>query len=143
MFCLEPLIAVGALVYGIETQWHKQEDITGPYLQAQTCKSGFAAYVKGNHEWVAGGMQYGFTYQASKEVSVTIQPQGGGSYSDTVNPKNGVHQVTKFHAGLVVIVSFQQYSILAEYNHMSNGSGINPSNEGQDNIGVQVGYSFK
>src|SRR5574343_640712 len=124
MLCFEPLIAVGALVYSIQTEWHKSENITDPYAQVQTCKSGLGAYVKGNNEWVAGGAQYGLTLRLSDGVSITFQAQGGGSYSNTINPKNGIRQITRFHGGLGVILSYNKYSIIAEYNHMSNGQGI-------------------
>lgn len=142
MSCLEPILAVGALVYGIETSWHKQQDLTGPYMQVQTCKSGFGGYGKGTHNWVAGGVQYGFTYQATEQIAFTFQPQGGASYSNTINPKNGVRQVTLFHFGAVVMVSYQRYLVLVEYNHMSRGRGNVVTNEGQDNIGVQAGITF-
>ena len=142
MFCFEPYIALGALVYGIETQWHKQEDLTGAYAQVQTCTRGIGAYLKGDQEWVAGGVQYGFVFDLTEKVTLTIQPQGGGSYSNTINPKNGIRQITKFHAGLGIVLSYKNYSVSVEYNHMSNGQGITLRNEGQDNIGVQVGYTF-
>lgn len=142
MFCFAPLIAVGALVYGIETPWHKQESLAGPYIQAQTCTQGFGLYAKGNHEWVAGGIQYVPRFELGHRLSVSFPLQGGGSYSDTINPKNGVRQITKFHAGIGIALHYQMYSVLVEYNHMSNGRGIDPTNEGQDNIGVQVGYVF-
>lgn len=135
-------IAVGALVYGIETSWHKQEDLTGPYVQVQTCKKGLGGYVKGNHEWVAGGVQFAPSWQLSNGVSISVPIQGGGSYSNTINPKNGIRQITKFHFGGGVTVSYDRYSILMEYNHLSNGKGIDPTNEGQDNLGVMAGYSF-
>lgn len=143
MFCFAPLIAIGALVYGIETPWHKQESLVGPYVQAQTCRQGFGLYAKGNHEWVAGGIQYAPWFELGKGFSVSFPIQGGGSYSNTINPKNGVRQITKFHAGIGVALHYRQYAVLAEYNHMSNGKGIDPTNEGQDNIGVQVVYRFE
>lgn len=58
MFCFAPLIAVGALIYSVETSWHTQESLVGPYVQVQTCSRGLGSYMKGNHEWVAGGIQY-------------------------------------------------------------------------------------
>jgi hypothetical protein len=92
---------------------------------------------------VAGGIQYAPSIELWNGFSVSFPIQGGGSYSNTINPKNGIRQITKFHAGAGVTLHYYQYSILVEYNHMSNGKGIDPTNEGQDNIGVQVGYRFE
>lgn len=143
MLCFAPLIAVGSLVYSIETPWHKQESLIGPYMQAQSCTRGLGLYVKGNHEWAAGGVQYAPSVEFENGVSLSFPIQGGGSYSNTINPKNGVRQITNFHAGVGIAVHYNLYSVLVEYNHMSNGKGIDPTNEGQDNIGVQVGYRFE
>lgn len=142
MFCFAPLIAVGALIYSVETSWHTQESLVGPYVQVQTCSRGLGSYMKGNHEWVAGGIQYAPHVELGRGFSLSFPLQGGGSYSNTIHPTTRVRQITKFHAGVGVVLRYQQYSVLVEYNHMSNGRGINPTNTGQDNIGVQVGYQF-
>lgn len=143
MLCFAPLFAVGALTYSIETSWHKQERLMGPYVQAQTCKRGFGLYAKGNHEWVAGGIQYTPLWELGSGLAISIPIQGGGSYSNTINPKTGIRQITKFHFGAGVMLHYQRYAFIVEYNHMSNGTGINQENEGQDNIGVQLGYAFE
>ena len=142
MLCFAPLIAVGALIHSIETSWHTQESLVGPYVQVQTCSQGLGGYMKGSHEWIAGGVQYAMHVELGRGFVVSVPLQGGGSYSNTIHPTSRVRQITRFHAGVGVVLHYQQYYVLVEYNHLSNGKGSDPTNVGQDHIGVQVGYQF-
>jgi len=140
--CLAPLLLVG-YAQSIQTSWHTSHDISGPYAQVQTCKDGLGAHVKVGQEWVTYGLQYGFTWHITERYSVTLQPQGGGSYSNTIHPHSGIRQITKFEGGVALMLSNGKMVMSAEYTHQSNGRGLDPTNAGQDLIGFQVGYSFK
>lgn len=140
--CLVPVVM---LLYGttIQTEWHHSADISGVYGQIQTCKDGLGAHAKIAEEWVTFGVQYGLTFNITERVEFTMQPQAGGSYSNTTHPESRVRQVTKFEAGLALMLTYdQRYVVNLEYTHMSNGQGLSPTNAGQDVYGVGVGYIF-
>lgn len=140
--CWVPLLLVG-YAQTIETTWHHTKNISGPYVELQTCKTGLGVHGKvGTEPWVSGGVHYGFTWDPMEKVQLTLQPQVGLSYSNTINPVNHVRQITKFEVGLGGMLSYHKYHAGVEYIHMSNGSGWNPGNIGVDQVGFQVGYSF-
>lgn len=140
--CFVPLVLIG-YASSIQTVWHSSEDISGPYVEVQTCKDHLGAHVKGAQGFATMGIHYGFTWVIYDTITITIQPQGGLGYSNTIHPTTRVRQITKFEAGLQVSVSYEKYVLGVEYTHMSNGRGVDPTNAGQDLWGVQVGYQFK
>lgn len=143
MMCLAPLILMGA-AYTIQTDWHHSATFNPYYMQAQTCKDGLGAHIKvGAEPFITGGIHYGFTWSITDALDLTLQPQAGLSYSNTMHPASHIRQITKFEAGLAVMLTVKgQYVISLEYTHMSNGRGYDPTNAGVDLAGLQVGYRF-
>lgn len=140
--CFAPIVFAGYFA-GIETSWHHQPDISGAYVEAQTCKDGLGAHVKaGQGVWVAGGVHYGFTWPLGYGFSMTIQPAIGGSYFNKHHPVTGERQIGRFEVGLGVLVSKEQFSLGCDYLHMSNGEGHHPGNIGADGIGCKVGMAI-
>lgn len=141
LFCLAPLILAG-YAGTIQTDWHTSSDISGPYVEAQTCTDGFGARLAFSEKWVQVGPQFGYTILLSDDWSITFQAHGGLGYSNTHHPDTGIRQITKWNGGLAVLLSIDRYSVKVGYDHMSNGRGIDPTNAGQDQWSVGVGYSF-
>ena len=141
LFCLAPFILAG-YAGTIQTDWHTSADISGPYAEVQTCKDGLGGRVAFGAEWVQVGPQYGYTVPLGDDWSITLQAHGGMGYSNTHHPVSGVRQITKWNGGLAVLLSVDRYSVKVGYDHSSNGRGLDPTNAGQDQWSVGVGYSF-
>ena len=140
--CLAPLILVG-YASSIETSWHHSHDISGPYMEAQTCISGLGGRVAFGEHWVQVGPQYGMLVTLPSGWGIVAQAHGGLGYSNTHHPETGVRQVTKWNGGLELLLTKDRYVLKGGYDHMSNGRGVDPTNSGQDMWSVAVGYSFK
>ena len=141
LFCLAPFILAG-YAGTIQTDWHTSADISGPYAEVQTCKDGFGARVAFGEKFVQVGPQFGYTIPLGDDWSITLQAHGGMGYSNTHHPNTGVRQVTKWNGGLAVLLNVDRYSVKIGYDHSSNGRGLDPTNAGQDQWSVGVGYSF-
>lgn len=144
LFCLIPLVLAG-YAGTIQTSWHTSADISGPYVEAQTCKEGLGArlaYGHVNGAWVQVGPQYGHTWELWHELTVTLQVHGGLGYSNTRHPVTQVRQVTKWNGGAAVILGWKQLNIKAGFDHMSNGRGHDITNHGQDFWTLAAGVSF-
>lgn len=140
--CLMPLLIVG---YGhtIQTSWHTSKDISGPYMELQTCREGLGGRLAYGEEWVQLGPQYGFSMELYQNWSITAQVHGGLGYSNTLHPSRGhLRQVTKWNGGLSLILSNGHVVLKGGYDHMSNGQGLSPTNHGQDMITIGGGYVF-
>lgn len=142
LFCLAPFILAG-YAGSIQTDWHHSADISGPYAEIQTCKDGFGARLAFGAEWVQVGPQMGMTWPIGGAWSFTARINGGLGYSNTHHPTTRVRQVTTLNAGASVSLNYARYSLVVSYQHMSNGRGIDPTNAGQDQWSVGVGYSFR
>jgi hypothetical protein len=142
MLCLAPIILLG-YVTAIQTSWHDSAQVHPLMGQVQTCKDRLGLHLKAGAEpWVAGGVHYGFTWPIKENMEFTLQPQMGLSYSNTQHPYQG-RQITKFEAGVALMLTYQRTVVSLEYTHMSNGKGVDPTNAGLDLVGIQVGYRFK
>lgn len=141
MICWAPVLLAGYFM-GVETSWHHQADVSGVYAEVQTCRDGLGAHAKvGSGEWVAGGVQYGWSKPLGSGFELTIQPAVGLSYFNYIHP-NGYRQIGRFEVGLGVLVSKGKWIGGVEYLHMSNGTGWNPANVGVDGVGFKVGQMF-
>lgn len=141
LLCLAPLILAG-YAGTIQTSWHTSADISGPYAEVQTCKQGFGLRAAGSSEWVQFGPQFGYEQRLGDDWAITLQAHGGLGYSNTHHPMTGVRQVTKWNGGLSLILSVDRYHAKVGYDHMSNGSGLNPANVGQDLWSTGIGVTW-
>ena len=141
MICWAPVLFAGYFI-GIQTPWHSQADVSGVYAEAQTCRDGIGAHVKGGAgEWVAGGIHYGLTKEFKNGWALTLQPAVGLSYFNNIHP-NGYRQIGRFEVGVGVLVSKGELIAGVEYLHQSNGEGWNPTNVGVDGVGIKTGWRF-
>lgn len=139
--CLIPLILAG-YTGTIQTSWHTSQDLSGGYVEAQTCKEGLGLRLAASTEWVQVGPQFGYTLPLGKRWMITMQAHGGLGYSNTHHPRTGVRQITKWNGGLALIAGYERYHMKIGYDHMSNGRGLDPTNAGQDFWSVAVGLTF-
>ena len=141
LLCLMPLVLAG-YAGTIQTSWHHAQDISGGYVEAQTCKKGLGLRVAASTEWVQVGPQLGYEQRLGDDWALIFQVHGGLGYSNTFHPVNRRRQVTKWNGGVNVILSVDRYHMKIGYDHMSNGRGIDPTNAGQDLWSTGVGVSF-
>ena len=141
LFCTALFIAA-SYTSTIETNWHKSANLSGPSAEVQTCKDGFGARVAWADDWVQAGPQFGYTWPIYGAWSITAQIHGGLGYSNTHHPDTRIRQITLYNGGVDMLVNYGHYSVKIGYDHMSNGSGMNARNIGQDQWSVGVGYSF-
>lgn len=136
------LLVVAGYAGSITTDWHHAQDLSGVFVEVQTCKAGFGLRAAASTEWVQVGPQFGYTVFGSQDWSVTLQAHGGLGYSNTHHPQTGIRQVTKWNGGLAVVVGYDRVHVKLGYDHMSNGRGVDPTNAGQDFWSVGVGLTF-
>lgn len=141
-FCIAPIVLLGYTAT-IQTSWHRSADISGPSAEIQTCKQGIGLRMAFGERFVQLGPQLGITVPLGDDWSVTLQAHGGLGYSNTHHPDTGIRQVTKWNGGLAVLLSVDRYSVKVGYDHSSNGRGLDPTNAGQDQWSIGVGYSFR
>jgi len=141
LLCLAPLLILG-YSQSIQTDWHTSQDISGPSIEAQTCKNGLGARVAAGAEWVQVGPQFGLSLPLGQDWAITGQIHGGLGYSNTMHPYTGVRQVTKWNGGVSFMLHYRSFLVRVGYDHMSNGRGVDPTNHGQDMGTVGVGYTF-
>ena len=139
--CMIPMLFL-SYTATIQTSWHTSADIGGPSAEFQTCRDGLGGRVAFNDQFVQAGPQYGYTWQISGPWSVTANIHGGYGGSNTVHPRTGVRQITTLNVGASVSLNLDRYSLKLGADHMSNGSGLNPANVGQDMITVGFGISL-
>jgi Lipid A 3-O-deacylase (PagL) len=141
MMCLAPLLLVG-YAWTVQTDWHRSADRDAPYVQLQSCKTGLGVHAKASAApWGAGGLHYGFTWEPVREVELTVQPQVGLSYFNSVQ-RGEYRQIGRFELGLAVMASWRRAHVSVEYTHLSNGEGWKPTNVGMDLVAVQTGWRW-
>lgn len=139
--CLIPLV-FASYTHTIQTSWHTSADIGGPGAEIQTCRDGLGGRVAFNAEFVQAGIQYGYTILLTAVLSITLNIHGGLGYSNTHHPRSGVRQVTLYNGGASVAVNLDRYSVKCGYDHLSNGSGTNAANVGQDLVSCGFGIQL-
>lgn len=142
-FCLAPLLLVG-YAFTMQTDWHRSANMDAPYVQVQTCKTGFGLHGKvSGAPWVTGGVHYGFTWRpAEGEMEITLQPHLGLSYFNYQVLPRASRQIGRFEVGAMLLLSYRDAHVGLEYIHLSNGEGWEQTNVGMDLIGVQTGWRF-
>ncbi len=141
LLCFAPLVILG-YAQTIETSWHHSADLSGPYVEAQTCRDGFGGRVALSEQVVQAGIQYGYTIILGAVLSMTLNLHGGYGGSNTMHPRTGVRQITTLNVGASVSLNLDRYSLKLGVDHMSNGSGLNPANVGQDMASIGLGVQW-
>lgn len=136
------MLAIAAYTGTIETNWHRSADLSGPSAEVQTCKNGFGVRLAWADDWVQAGPQFGYTWPIGAAWAITTQIHGGLGYSNTHHPDTGIRQITLYNGGIGLLVGYDRYVLKVGYDHMSNGTGLNSRNVGQDQWSMGVGYQF-
>jgi len=141
LLCLAPLMILG-YSHTVQTSWHISQDISGPMVEAQTCKEGLGGRLAYGQEWVQVGPQYGLSFDVGQDWHITGQVHGGLGYSNTFHPDSHIRQVTKWNGGVSFMIQYQRVGVKVGYDHMSNGRGLDPTNHGQDMVSIGGIYEF-
>lgn len=139
--CLAPVV-FALYTHNVQTSWHTSADIGGPSAEVQSCRDGLGGRLAFSDQFVMAGVQYGYAFALTALLSMTLNIHGGYGGSTTIHPKSGIRQITTFNGGLGVSLNLDRYSLKVGYDHLSNGSGSNPANIGQDLISMGVGISL-
>lgn len=141
MICFLPVLAI-LYVHSIQTPWHYSVPLDGVSAEVQTCRDGFGARLAFSEQFVQAGPQYGYTIPLDDRWSVTFNVHGGLGYSNTVFPLSGRRQITLYNGGASLSLNRDRYSVKCGYDHMSNGTGGNDFNAGQDLISCGAGVKL-
>lgn len=139
--CLIP-VAFALYTHTLQFPHHHSDDIGGLSAEVQTCRDGLGGRVAFNDQFVQMGPQFGYTIPLGDDWSITLNVHGGLGYSNTFHPLSRVRQVTTINVGASVSLNLAHYSLKFGMDHMSNGSGFNPTNVGQDMLSIGIGRSF-
>lgn len=145
MFCLAPILLIGAMS-GIETSWHHLQHVPkGELIEFQTCLTGpgLVGTLAPSSGLYGIGAQWGFSKEINQSVRIGFTPQIGIS-SATTRYKE-LPMGTQFEVGGALWVNYDKFVINVKYWHLSNAGMHNTDrqpNKGLDMVGIMGGYIF-
>jgi len=148
MLCWAPAIILGGMLT-LYPNDHHTTNMDGAYLEGQTCVEGLGAYASASSSQLyAGGIQYGFAWQATEHFTLIAQPHFGASYPSRWVPE--LPNEVQFDTGFRLLLKYQQLILQIAWGHQSSaGLGrevvvgrMRYGNTGLDELKVGVGWEF-
>lgn len=148
MLCWAPAIILGGMVT-LYPNAHHVTNMDGAYVEAQTCAQGFGAYASAaTAELYTGGIQYGFSWQATAALRLVVQPHVGASYPSRWVPE--LPNQVQFDTGVRLLALYHQMILQVAWGHDSHAGlgrdvvrdGRRYGNTGLDVLKIGVGWEF-